>query len=89
MGFLQVMLQVPEERLGDFHQMFGDWLEQTQREGVTDGPPEWSASDKDRIPHMRGLLPKNAAILLGILLKEGEKDIPTLAQRLGRGTPHS
>ena len=87
MGFLQVSVQVPEERLGDFHQMFGNWLEQTQLQGVQKAPPEWSAADAERVPHMRTLLPKNSAALLDLLCKEGEMDVPLLVQRLGLKDP--
>lgn len=84
MEFVVVTVQVPQERLGDFHQMYGNWLQAGQPgEGRAPTAIEWTGRDNGLSAAMRSRLPKNAWTLLRLLSTEGETEAASILQRLG------
>ena len=81
---VEVTVQVPGERLGEFHVMYGEWLQQGPN-GAGEAPKAvpWSGNDKELAKGMQARLPSKAWQLVSILSKEGEIDEPTLTERLG------
>jgi hypothetical protein len=83
-GLVDVTVKVPEGRLGEFHLMYGEWLNQTgPRNDEVQKALEWSSHDKDLARGMHAALPAKAQRLVTILSKEGETDERSLIARLG------
>ena len=82
---VDVTVKVPEEALGAFHVMFGEWLH-----GVRDGQKktaerlEWGADDGQIAQEMWDDLPgANTKGFIDALIEGGEMDSASVASRLG------
>lgn len=79
---IDVTVQVPEGRVGDFHIAYGQWLQRVLSEAGSVRQP-WSGEDAELAERVWERLPANAARLLDLLVSNGEMDGPSLVQELG------
>lgn len=80
---VEVTVKVPEEKVGDFYLMHGQWLQSLGRVEVPEGRKEWASEDADLADEVREALPANSAALLDLLLARGSLTTEEVARELG------
>ncbi len=80
---VEVTVKVPEDRLGEFYLMHGQWLGALDPKEGAPERVEWRSEDNEPAGAMWTDLPPNSATLLELLVAEGEMDGESIVQRLG------
>lgn len=81
---VEVKAMVPEERVGEFYGMLGQWLQGAAPLAQVPGQrSEWGPEDGPLAARVREGLPANGGRLLDLLLAEGELDTESIAAQIG------
>jgi hypothetical protein len=80
---VEVTVRVPEERVGDFYLMHGQWLQSLGQAEAQPGREEWSSKDVSLASEMKKALPANSAALLDLLVRKESLTTEEVAHELG------